>query len=237
MTTASISPVPTAVPASAATTPPSPSTATPAPATATVPQPPMGTGTTTIAQSTQPLTASATAPAVGSSWLTATLLAAILTATVTVLLARRRHLEDERARVADVLSEGSKAVAAYMEMPYAIRRRNHKDPAAERVRLSQEMAKAQADLSFYLAWTAAESATVGAAYEELVTQLRRTAGAACHDAWLDPAPTHDADMNIPPAVVDLSPLREYQAAYAAAAQTHLDRYLSWRALARRPGRH
>lgn len=233
MSTPPTRPVTTTVPPAAA---PTPSTTKPPTVTMTVRELTLTvTGTMTSAP-TAPSAPAQSAPGVGSSWLTAALVAAILTAVVTVLLARRRHLEDERARVADSLSEASKAVAAYMEMPYAIRRRNHKEPAAERVRLSQEMAKAQADLSFHLAWTSAESTTVGAAYEELVTQLRRIAGAACHDAWLDPAPTQDADMNIPPTVVDLSPLHDYQAAYATAAQNHLDRYLSWRALGRRPRR-
>jgi hypothetical protein len=190
----------------------------------------------TVVPSAPPTAPAATAGS-GSSWLTATLFAAVITALVTVLLARRKHLEDERSRLTTIFSEASKAVAAYKEMPYAIRRRNHEDPAAERARLSQAMAAVQADLSFYLAWTAAESDTVGAEYATLVQHVRRVAGVACHDAWLDPAPTQDSDMNIPPTVVDLSALRPYEDAYAAAAKAHLDRYLTLQALGRRPGRH
>lgn len=196
---------------------------------------PATTGSTTSITTSTP--APSVAPDVGSPWLTAALLAAVITAAVTLVLARRKHLEEERAKAAVVFSEASKAVAAYLEMPYAIRRRNYRQPAEERVRLSQEMSKVQADLSFYMAWTAAESTEVGQRYEELVSQLRRVAGAACHDAWLEAAPMRDAQMNIPPSVVDLSAVRPYQNSFTTAAQGHLDQYLSWRALGRRPRRH
>lgn len=203
--------------------------------------PPSVPGLQTTTASTTTTTTSSAAPSTaseaGSPWLTAALLAAVITAVVTLVLARRKHLEEERARVAVVFAEATKAVAAYLEMPYAIRRRNHKEPAEERVRLSQEMSKVQADLSFYLAWTAAESTEVGQRYEELVTKLRQVAGSACHDAWLAAAPTRDAEMNIPPSVVDLSAVRPYQKSFTTAAQAHLDQYLSWRALGRRPRRH
>lgn len=208
----------------------------PYPGTLTVAVPQPSTSTTTTATSTDVAVPPTSSSAAGSPWLTAALLAAALTAAVTGLLARRKHLEDERARLTNNFSEASKAVAAYMEMPYAIRRRNHDEPANERVRLSEKMAKTQADLSFYLAWTAAESAEVGIKYDNLVSQLRQVAGSACHDAWLDPAPTLDSDMNIPPTVIDLSPLQPFQGAYVMAAQTHLDRYLSWRSIWRRPKR-
>jgi hypothetical protein len=39
-------------------------------------------------------------------------------------------------------------------------------------------------LSYYTAWTKAESDEVGRAYEELVSELRKVAGNACHGAWL-----------------------------------------------------
>jgi phosphate/sulfate permease len=203
-------------------------------------QPPAVPGSLVTTASAITTTTSAPAPSavsdVGSPWLTAALLAAVITAAVTLVLARRKHLEEERARVAVVFAEAAKAVAAYLEMPYAIRRRNHKQPEEERVRLSQEMSKLQADLSFYLAWTAAESTEVGLQYQELVTKLRQVAGTACHEAWEAAAPTSDAQMNIPPTVVDLSAVRPYQNSFTTAAQAHLDQYLSWRALLRRPRR-
>ncbi len=193
---------------------------------------PTSTSVTTVSQWLGPPTSSA--PAAESPWLTAALLAAIVTALVTVVLARRRHLEEERFRLTETFAGAARAVAAYKEMPYSIRRRNHLDGPAERVRLSEEMAKTQADLSYYLAWTAAESTEVGQRYAELVAELRRVAGTSCHDAWLQPPPTHDEEMNIPPSVVDLAPLQPLEKAFAVAAKKHLDAYLSWRSLFRRP---
>lgn len=192
---------------------------------------PTGSLVATVSQWLGPAQSSATSD---SPWLTAAFLAAIITALVTVVLARRRHLEEERSRLTETFAAATRAVAAYKEMPYAIRRRNHLEGPAERVRLSQDMARTQADLSYYLAWTAAESAQVGQRYAALVAELRRVAGRSCHDAWLQPPPTRDEEMNIPPNVVDLSPVQPFEAAFAAAAKEHLDAYLTWRALLRRP---
>ena len=193
---------------------------------------PMSTSVTTVFQRDEPLPTST--PTAESPWLTAAFLAAVLTALVTVALARRRHLEEERSRIAETFAGATRAVAAYKEMPYSIRRRNHLEGPAERVRLSQEMAKTQADLSYYLAWTAAESTEVGERYAELVAELRRVAGASCHDAWLQPPPTRDNEMNVPSSVMDLASIKPLETVFATAANSHLDAYLSWRALFRRP---
>jgi hypothetical protein len=79
----------------------------------------------------------------------------------------------------------------------------------------------QSRLSSYLAWTKAESDPVGDSYEDLVKNLKIVAGTACRDAWLAPAAHDDADMNIPPSVVDLSSLKTYEDAYIAATKAHL----------------
>lgn len=200
------------------------------PLTSPTPQP-TGTPFATVSQWLGPAQSSAVPD---SPWLTAAFLAAIVTALVAVVLARRRHLEEERSRLTETFAGATRAVAAYKEMPYAIRRRNHLEGPAERVRLSQEMAQTQADLFYYLAWTAAESTEVGERYAALVGGLRRVAGRSCHDAWLEPPPTRDEEMNIPSSVVDLSPIQPFETAFAAAAKEHLDAYLTWRALLRRP---
>ncbi len=109
-------------------------------------------------------------------------------------------------------AEAFEAVSAYKEFPYAIRRRRADAPSEERVRLSEELRKVQTRLTYYLAWTQAESEVVGDAYAELVTELRRLAGAACRDAWLTAPITEDARMNIGPDVVDLSALSDLEAA-------------------------
>lgn len=68
-------------------------------------------------------------------------------------------------------------------------------------------------LSYYRAWTQAESADVGAAYTTLVRQLRATAGSASHDAWLDKPIGSDAEMNIGPAKMNLTVIAPYEDAY------------------------
>lgn len=95
------------------------------------------------------------------------------------------------------------------------------------MRLSEILRAIQADIAYHLAWTAAESESVGLAYADLVDAMRKIAGAAMHDAWLDPAPTTDAEMNIETAVVDLSALAPYEADYMNAAKAHLRRLAPW----------
>lgn len=173
-------------------------TATPSPTTtaSTV------TMTTTEVPSAPPAATTASTEGAGGGvlglLLTGAVLAAVIGAIVNTALARRKSLEEERARVRGVFAEAFEAVAAYKEFPYAIRRRRHDEPEAERVRIAEAMSGVQAKLSYYLAWTTAESAQVGDAYAHLIKELRRVAGTACHDAWLAPAATTDADMNIPP---------------------------------------
>lgn len=164
--------------------------------------------------------------------LTGAVIAALIGAVVNTFLARRKSLEEERARVRGVFAEAFQAVAAYKEFPYAIRRRRDDEQAGERVRLAQAMAEVQAKLFYYQAWTNAESAEVGDRYDDLVRELRRVAGEACHDAWLAPAAASDADMNIPPTVVDLSGLRPLEDAFVAAGQQHLTNFLRLRSLLR-----
>ncbi|MFW5471812.1 hypothetical protein ACOCJ5_00735 [Knoellia sp. CPCC 206450] len=167
--------------------------------------------------------------------LTGAVLAAVIGAIVNTVLARRKSLEEERARVRGVFAEAFEAAAAYKEFPYSIRRRRHDEPEAERVRLAEAMSGVQAKLSYYLAWTTAESEQVGSAYADLVNELRRVAGSACHDAWLAPATTTDADMNIPLSVVDLRGIKPLEDAYVAASREHLQQFLAFRSLLR--GRH
>jgi hypothetical protein len=157
-------------------------------------------------------------------------LAALLTAALNIAFARRKSLEEERARLRTTFAEAFEAVVRYKEMPYAIRRRRDDEPGAERVRLSEEMRQIQAKLSYYSMWTAGESAAVGDAYATLVGQLRRVAGKACHDAWTAESTSADAQMNIGLDVIDLRELSEFETAYVGAAQQHLDAFLKFHRL-------
>jgi hypothetical protein len=176
------------------------------------------------------MTAGALITAIVSATFLAAVINAGLSAIVTSVIARKKFLEEERARVRTIYADAFEAVAAYKELSYAIRRRRHDQPEAERIRLSQEARKIQERLSYYRAWTQAESAQVGQAYASLVRQLRVTAGAACHEAWLDSPVGSDADMNIGTDKVDLLAIAPYENAYITAVNTDLRRRRTWKAV-------
>ena len=89
--------------------------------------------------------------------LSATILAALIAAAVNITLARRKSREEERARLRDRFAQAYAAYAQYCEFAYAIRRRRPDDPSGERVRISEELRKIQADLSAHEAWVKLES--------------------------------------------------------------------------------
>jgi hypothetical protein len=91
----------------------------------------------------------------------------------------------------------------------------------ERVRLSEEVRRVQSRLSYYQAWTLAESPETGAAYNQLVDELRRVAGASMREAWTEPALDNDEGMNISPDRVDLSVLKVAEDRFLDAAKTHV----------------
>lgn len=157
-------------------------------------------------------------------------IAAVIGAIVNTALARRKSLEEERARVRNVFAEAFEAVAAYKEFPYAIRRRRADQPAEERLRLSEELRKVQTNLTYYVAWTLAESAATGKAYGDLVRELRLIAGDACRAAWLAAPAVDDTDMNIAREVIDLSALSPFEKAYTDAVEAHLTEFLRLRRL-------
>ncbi|WP_156415593.1 hypothetical protein [Terrabacter sp. Soil811] len=168
-----------------------------------------------------------------SGLISGAVLAAVIGALANTALARRKSLEEERARVRTVFAEAFEAVAAYKEFPYAIRRRRADQPAEERIRLSEDLRKVQARLTYYCAWTLAESPAVGHAYGALVRDLRAVAGGACREAWQAEPITADRDMNIGPDLVDLSALTSLEEAYTSAVETHLSAFLRRRSLWRR----
>jgi len=86
-------------------------------------------------------------------------------------------------------------------------------------------------LSYYTAWTKAESDEVGRAYEELVSELRKVAGKTCHDAWLasQRATTRAGTFHRVSLISAL--LMPYEDAFAAVAQKHLKGMLKLRRLA------
>src|SRR5262249_16564872 len=153
--------------------------------------------------------------------LSAAVIAAGLTALVNGALARRSTRLEERARVRATLAEAYQAYAAYKEFPYAIRRRRADQPANERVRLSEALREVQSRLSYYQAWTQAESPETGAAYNELITQVRRIAGAAIREAWKAPPLDNDEGMNIGLDLIDLTGLASAEKKFIDTMNAHV----------------
>jgi hypothetical protein len=154
-------------------------------------------------------------------------LGALVTAFINIWLARRTRYGAERDRVRTAFANAFAAHSTYAELPYAIRRRRADTPSEERVRLSEILRAVQADIAYHLAWTSAESESVGLAYADLIDATRKIAGTAMHDAWLDHAPTTDAEMNIDATVIDLTALAPYEVDYMEAVRAHLKRLAPW----------
>lgn len=159
--------------------------------------------------------------------LASTVLAAFLTGLINIVLARRKSREEERSRIRTIFAEAFAAYASYREYPYVVRRRNPEQPAAERVRISEQIRQTQERLNYYVAWTRAESAGVGQAYGELIRHARTTAGAAMRQAWNTPPITEDAAMNIAPGDIDLASLKTSEEAYTASVSAHLNKLTPW----------
>jgi hypothetical protein len=154
--------------------------------------------------------------------LTASVVAALITGSINLWLARQRSREEERARVRSTFAAAYQAYADYKEMPFAVRRRDAAKPADERLRLSETLRAVQSRLSYYESWTMLESPSAGNAYSAMVKQLRVVAGGAMRAGWDEPGLSDDVGMNIPPAIIDLSSLLPYESAYREAVAAHLD---------------
>ncbi|MDV6296945.1 hypothetical protein [Rhodococcus aetherivorans] len=178
---------------------------------------PVTTTPTTVPIGTEPAQSSGSAADV---FVSGAVIAAVVGAVINVALAQYKDRAEERARLRATFAEAFEVAMQYKEFPYAIRRRRADEPAAERVRLSEEMRAVQAKLSYYEVWTEGESEKVGAAYKTLVTNLRRVAGKACNEAWKAVPIQDDASMNISSSVIDLSELKSYEQVYIGAVRTH-----------------
>lgn len=149
------------------------------------------------------------------------LLAAALTALTAVILQLIKSRLEARERSRQLYAEAYRVYTTFKEFPYAIRRRRVDEPETERIRLSEALREVQAQLSYYVLWTALEDCRVGDAYKILVAGLRRVAGASMRDAWLEPGAANDVDMNFPPGRVDLSELNELERRFVDAVHMSL----------------
>lgn len=159
--------------------------------------------------------------AVISSVVIAAVVTTVMTALVNTALARRGTRLEERARVRNTLADAYQAYAEYKEFPYAIRRRRADQKEEERIRLSEELRKVQARIAYYQAWTQAESPDTGAAYNELITEVRRIAGRAMHEAWNAPGIDDDTAMNIGSDRVNLTDLQPAEEKFISATKEHI----------------
>lgn len=155
--------------------------------------------------------------------------AAVVTAAASILIFVftnwRNGERERRARSREVFAKAYATVQEYKEFPYVIRRRRKGAPEDERLRISSELRKVQADLAFYSAWLKTESPRVHRSFAELLVQVRRVAGTAMHDAWLAPAAEDDSKMNMPD--LGLAALIPYESTYLEEVVDHLSLCPRW----------
>lgn len=143
--------------------------------------------------------------------------------------------ERERlTRSRDVFSKAYAVVQEYKEFPYVIARRRRYTREEERIRISSELRRVQAELAFYSAWLITESRHVHRSFTELLEQVRNVAGTAMHEAWLQPPAAEDSKMNV--LKLDTSAFEPYESAYLEEVVDHLSLWPRWtrRLLRRKP---
>ncbi len=142
----------------------------------------------------------------------------IVVTVISWLWAQHRKRLDEQAKL---LADAYAAVAAYKEFPFAVRRRDHHEPAKERVRISEAMRAVQQDLTFHVAWVRGAPRRVSEAYDNLVGEVRKIAGSAIREAWNTPAITTDEQMNMPEVGAQVAALAAPEQDYLAEVQRYL----------------
>jgi hypothetical protein len=151
-----------------------------------------------------------------SSSLDSALVAAIVAALVSVAGYWQTGRLNRQDRQRQLFAEAYSAARTYREFPYIIRRRLGSDDEAE---ITASLSTCQVEMDKYSGLLLVESATVGKAYVELISQTRRVAGAEISAAWDDPA----RGPGEPPHVrgVDLADLEVPDSAYLTAVRDHL----------------
>lgn len=155
-------------------------------------------------------------------------IAAGISATVTLVLQHVTSIREDTARRRDIYARALQACAAYREFPFVIRRRRHDDPAAERARLSEALRAVQQDLTFYSAWIESESTDVGNAFRALLKETRTVAGGFMAEAWKKAPAAGDEDMNV--AGITYATIEPLERAYLDAVREHLKPW--WQQLGR-----
>jgi hypothetical protein len=153
--------------------------------------------------------------------LSASIIAALITGTINLTLARRRSREEERARVRNTFAEAYKAYSEYREFPNAVARRDAARSADERQRLFEALRQMEARLAFYRTWALLEAPAVGAVYEALLQEARALTDKAMRIAWAQPVDADDIDQNLDPRLLDPAALSSSEDAFRQAMAAHL----------------
>jgi hypothetical protein len=99
-----------------------------------------------------------------------------------------------RERQTKLFAEALAAIEDYAELPYRIRRRPRSSQA--RHELTEQVSQIQSQLAFHQAWLSLEVPGVARAYSDLVRAAKAQAGRQMAQAWLKPAITRDAQVNL-----------------------------------------
>jgi hypothetical protein len=153
--------------------------------------------------------------------LSAGIVAALITGSVNLTLARRRSREEERARVRTTFAEAFRAYSEYREFPNAILRRDVGRAAEERQRLLETLRQLDARLAFYGMWALLEAPAVGSVYATLLREAHAMVDDAMRSAWADPVDPEDVAMNVHPGLVDPAALAPHEQAFREAVAAHL----------------
>jgi hypothetical protein len=119
----------------------------------------------------------------------------------------------ERARRRETHARAIEAVVAYLQMPYAIRRRRHEEEhrSGERVRLTEAFGAVQGELANCEAvMRSDDDPLVRDGYAKLVATLRNHAGEQANLAWRSPPIESDRDIGMGDVHDALGPVREEQ---------------------------
>lgn len=100
-----------------------------------------------------------------------------------------------RERMAQTLAQAINAVGDYQDLPYRVRRRPASEPTI-RSGLAERISDIHSRLDFHSAWLRITAPDVAVAYDRLVANVRREAGAHVKMAWLEPIIERDQEMNL-----------------------------------------
>jgi hypothetical protein len=124
--------------------------------------------------------------------------AAVIAAAASLLTLWVSGIRADRSRRRELYAKSLEAALAYREFPYVIRRRNHTDLAAERVRISEALREVQRDLALCESMLRMERhAKVYVEYKHLVAKTRVIAGGYMRDEWDSPPITTDGQVSVP----------------------------------------